>query len=379
MQPQKIKILRIIARMNIGGPAVQISTLMQELPPGEFQQLLLYGHCEANEIDYLESNEIRVPSIRLKNLGRSISFIQDFLALVGIWRSIRRFRPDILHTHTFKAGFLGRLTTLPLRNRPVIMHTFHGHLLRGYFGAIKTRLVIYTERFLASFTDVLIAVGERVKQELLAQRIGSPAKYFVIRPGFDFVLNQSLNRSQLGIPKDEFVCCWVGRLTDIKKPNRILEIAKELDSNGIKNVTFLIVGDGELRRNVEKEAVSNALPVKFLGWRSNSIDYIAISDILISTSENEGTPIALIEAQQLGKPIIATNVGSVSEVMIPNESGYLLDYDAHEFSKRILLLKESQNIYEKFSSKAEEFAKTQFSAATFVSNYKQLYKQSLNL
>jgi glycosyltransferase involved in cell wall biosynthesis len=226
---------------------------------------------------------------------------------------------------------------------------------------------------------VLIAVGERVKQELLAQRIGSPAKYFVIRPGFDFVLNQSLNRSQLGIPKDEFVCCWVGRLTDIKKPNRILEIAKELDSNGIKNVTFLIVGDGELRRNVEKEAVSNALPVKFLGWRSNSIDYIAISDILISTSENEGTPIALIEAQQLGKPVIATNVGSVSEVMIPNESGFILDYNAHEFIKRIILLKESQNIYKQFSSKAKEFANTQFSSATFVSNYKKLYKESLDL
>jgi glycosyltransferase involved in cell wall biosynthesis len=222
-------------------------------------------------------------------------------------------------------------------------------------------------------------VGERVKQDLLAQRIGFPAKYRVIRPGFDFILNQTFNRMHLGIGQDEFVCCWVGRLTDIKKPNRILEIAKKLQSNGARNVTFLIVGDGELRKSVEKEAVSNSLPVKFVGWQSNSIDYIAISDILISTSENEGTPIALIEAQQLGKPVIATNVGSVSEVMIPNESGFLLDYDAHEFNKRILLLKDSQDIYEKFSSNAKEFAKTQFSAATFVSNYKKLYKESLNL
>jgi glycosyltransferase involved in cell wall biosynthesis len=379
MQERAIKILRIIARMNIGGPAVQISTLMRELPPDEFQQLLVYGHCEVNEIDYLESNEISVPSIRLRHLGRSISVIQDFLAFLAIWRLIRKFQPDILHTHTFKAGLLGRIATFPLRNRPVVMHTFHGHLLQGYFGVLKTRLVIYTERFLSLLTDVLIAVGERVKQELLAQRIGSPPKYIVIRPGFDFILNQSLNRSQLGIPEDEFVSCWVGRLTDINKPNRILEIAKDLDSNGIKNVTFLIVGDGELRKSVEKEAVRNSLPIKFVGWQSNSVDYIAISDILISTSENEGTPIALIEAQQLGKPVIATDVGSVSEVMIANESGFLLDYDAKEFSKRILLLKESQNTYEKFSIKAKVFAKTQFSAETFVSHYKKLYKDSLNL
>ena len=365
--------------MNIGGPAVQISTLMRELPPDEFQQLLVYGQCEVNEIDYLESNEISVPSIRLRNLGRSINVIQDFLAFLAIWRLIRRFRPDILHTHTFKAGLLGRLATLPLSNRPVIMHTFHGHLLQGYFGVLKTRLVIYTERFLANLTDVLIAVGEKVKQDLLAQRIGSSPKYRVIRPGFDFILNQSFSRINLGISQDEFVCCWVGRLTDIKKPHRILDIAKELDSSGIKNVTFLIVGDGELRKDVEMEAVGNSLPVKFVGWQSNSIDYIAISDILISTSENEGTPIALIEAQQLGKPVIATNVGSVSEVMIPNESGYLLEYDTKEFCQRILILKENHNIYEQFGSRAQAFAQSQFSAKTFISNYINLYRKSLNL
>lgn len=377
MPPSRIKILRVIARMNIGGPAVQITTLMQNLPVEEFNQLLVYGKCNPNELDYLESKEIELQSIKLRNLGRSISVIQDLLSLVAIWRAIKRFKPDILHTHTFKAGLLGRLAALALYKRPVVIHTYHGHLLHGYFGTIKTRLLVHLERFLASVSDVLIAVGENVKQDLLANRIGTPHKYRVIRPGFSLKKTRKIDRFELGIEESDFVCAWVGRLTDIKKPQRILELAKELKAREIKQIKFLVIGDGELREELERDALSKSLPIVFLGWRVDSVDYVDMCDILILTSENEGTPISIIEAQMLGKPVISTDVGSVNEVMIPEETGYLMDYDARAFCEKILYLKDNPLSYVKFQSTAKEFAHTEFSTERFISNYKSLYKESV--
>lgn len=377
MPNSKIKILRVITRMNIGGPAVQIKTLMQELPEGDFQQLLVHGKCDLNEIDYLESNEIRLTSNKIGSLGRSISLIQDLSALVALWRLIRRFKPDIVHTHTFKAGLLGRLATLPLSRRPIVIHTYHGHLLHGYFGNLKTRLVIYVERFLAFVSDELIAVGEKVKLDLLENGIGDPAKYRVIRPGFNLRKTEEVNRLELGINDSDFVCSWVGRLTDIKMPHRILKLAEELKNREITQIKFVIIGDGELRRDLEREAFSNSLPLVFLGWRVNALDYISMSDILILTSKNEGTPISIIEAQLLGKPVIATDVGSVNEVMIPGETGYSMDFDIHAFCEKILYLKENSIQYAKFQSKAKEFASEEFSTVKFISNHTKLYKDSL--
>lgn len=379
MKVARVKILRIIARMNIGGPAVQITTLMQELPDGEFQQLLIYGKCNSNEIDYLECHQIRVPSIQVNSLGRSISIIHDVKAILAIWRTIIRFKPDIVHTHTFKAGLLGRLATVPLLKRPTVMHTYHGHLLYGYFGKFKTRVIVLLEKYLASISDVLVAVGENVQRDLLASGIGTPSKYRVIRPGFTLRKTQELNRFELGIEQSDFVCCWVGRLTGIKRPDRILDLAQEFKDRKIDKLKFIVIGDGEQREDLERQAISRSLPIIFLGWRTNSIDYIALSNLLVLTSENEGTPIAVIEAQLLGKPVIATNVGSVSEVMIPGKTGFLLDYDNKIFCSKIIQLRDNPAQYDMFSSRAKEFAALEFSNEKFISNYKSLYKESLNL
>lgn len=352
---------------------MQICTLMQELPKDKFEQLLVYGKCKSNEIDYLESNQVTVPSLRLENLGRSISPFQDFVALVAIWRLIRRLKPDIVHTHTFKAGLLGRLATIPLVNRPIVIHTFHGHLLHGYFGFLKTRLVVFAERYLASISDALVAVGEKIKLDLLDRKIGKSTKYRVIRPGFNLREVHKVDRLQLGIDDSDFVCCWVGRLTKIKSPHRILEIAEELKSLGTQDVKFLVVGDGELREDLEREVNSRSLPIKFVGWRANSTDYIAMSELLLLTSENEGTPIAVIEAQQLGKPVLATNVGSVGEVMIPGKTGYLLDYDVEAFCQQILHFKKDLKEYGEFQLRSKEFADSEFSTKRFILDYEKLY------
>lgn len=356
---------------------MQITTLMQNLPEHEFHQLLLYGECESNEIDFLEKHQIGIPSIKVKKLGRSISVIQDLSALYTIWKAIRKFKPDIVHTHTFKAGFLGRLATLPLFKRPIVIHTYHGHLLHGYFGTLKTKVIVHLESYLASISTVLIAVGEKVKLDLLANGIGTSAKFRVIRPGFNLTKTLKIDRIELGIEESDFVCAWVGRLTDIKKPHRILELAQELRNRETKQVKFLIIGDGELKNDLERDAISRSLPIIFLGWRINAIDYVEMSDILISTSENEGTPISIIEAQMLGKPVIATDVGSVNEVMIPGETGFLMKFDTRAFCEKILYLMENPLQYAKFQSSAKKFAKAEFSTEHFISIHRELYRESI--
>lgn len=378
MTKSRIKILRVIARMNIGGPALQITTLMQGLSEEDFHQLLAYGDCESNEVDFLEFNQISLSCIKLKNLGRSISLIQDLSALIALWKLIREFKPDIVHTHTFKAGLLGRMATIPLRKRPLVIHTYHGHLIYGYFGAIKSKIIVLVEKYLASISDMLIAVGEKVRLDLLANGIGNPLKFRVIHPGFALRKIEKIERFELGIDESDFVCCWVGRLTAIKRPYRILELAIELQNRNIGDIKFLIIGDGELKKEIEREAISKSLPIIFLGWRIDSVNYIDISNILILTSENEGTPISIIEAQKLGKAVISTEVGSVDEVMIPDESGYLLDYDINIFCDKILYLKNNPLILAKYQSTARVFANTKFSKEKFIHKYTKLYKELIS-
>ena len=182
--PSKIKVLRIIARMNIGGPAIQVTTLMNYIPQSEVCQSLITGECEAGEKDYLEFNRIGLDRMRIPSLGRSINLISDVKALLEIRKVIKQLTPDIVHTHTFKAGLLGRLAALSVRNHPHLVHTFHGHILNGYLGCAKLAILKTIERFLAVKTDVLVAVGERVRDELKEVGVGKNNKFVVVPPGF---------------------------------------------------------------------------------------------------------------------------------------------------------------------------------------------------
>lgn len=363
--------------MNVGGPAIQVYTISKGLPEEDFEQILLTGKCEPGELDYLELNDIKLPKLEVPGLGRSINFISDLKALLFIRKQILVFKPDIIHTHTFKAGVLGRITALSIRRKTVKIHTFHGHLLEGYLKSLKLWILLQIERFLAARTDVLISVGNRVMEDLLEQRIGMRNKYRVIPPGFQIdhdLENKARPRSKIE-RRTEFKCAWIGRLVDIKRPERVLEIARLLKERNSK-AGILVVGDGPLRESIENQSKEELLPVTFMGWQSNIHQILTHVDALILTSANEGTPISIIEAQRLGRPVVATNVGSVSEVMIPDESGFILDYDANNFSKKIEMLVEEEDLYLRFAAKAREFASERFSAERLVNDHVELYKNS---
>jgi glycosyltransferase involved in cell wall biosynthesis len=376
---RKIRVLRIIARMNIGGPAIQVTNLMQSIPDSRFQQLLVSGLCETNEQDYLDAFNIEINVKKIKHLGRAINPLLDLIAFFKLRRIIKHFAPDIIHTHTFKAGLIGRLAACIQSRRIFLVHTFHGHLLHGYYGKFGTRIIIALERILAYKTTRLVSVGTTVKSDLLERGIGDPEQFKVINPGFKIKQPESISRSWLGYDENDFICGWFGRITKIKRVDRVLEIAALANFSNRKNVKFLVVGDGEDREELEAKALELKLPIIFLGWQSDVPALMTMCNIVFCTSENEGTPISLIEAQMLGRPVISTKVGSVEEVMISGKTGFALDYEPQKYWEKILYLIDNPTDYEIFSKESAIFAINHFSLANFIEKHVSLYDEILRI
>jgi glycosyltransferase involved in cell wall biosynthesis len=362
--------------MNIGGPAIQITGLMKNISNSEFEQLLVTGVCGEEEIDYLIEKEIKLTNlVILHGFGRRVNFLADIKTLFEIRNVIKEFKPDIIHSHTAKAGFLGRLASISSFEKHKLVHTFHGHLLHGYFGKFKTHLVVLVERILAFKTDALIAVGEQVKSELLAARIGNSAKFRVIGPGLeiDELPEKEISLKEFGLPVETFIISWIGRVVPIKAPDRILEIALECRARGL-DFHFVVVGDGPLLSDLKKKSNSLDLPVTFLGWQGDIEKVLSFSDLVMLTSENEGTPVALIQAQLAGLPVITTDVGSSSEVIVDEKSGFCMEYSASEFADRIEVLAKNPEIRTSFSVIAKRNAKEKFSISRLVRDHEELYR-----
>ena len=369
-----IRVLRLIARMNVGGPAIQITGLMRNLPTEEFEQRLITGFCDKNEVDYLEVNEIELPCMKIEGFGRSINLVSDLKVLFAIRKQIRVFNPHIIHTHTAKAGFLGRIAAILSFKRQFRVHTFHGHLLHGYFGKFQTSLVILAERLLARFTDYLVAVGRQVRDDLLAAKVGKFNQYRVIGPGLEIgdLPERISSLHSFGLPEDKFVVTWIGRVVPVKAPQRILEVAKECLLLELR-VQFAIVGEGPLLNELKLLAEAEALPITFLGWQSEIEKILSFSDLVLLTSENEGTPVALIQAQMAGVPVLTTDVRSASEVMIHEQTGFCLKYSAQEFANKIELLAKNAGIKNSFGASGKSFARDNFSLSRLVSDHAELY------
>ena len=319
-----VKIMRIIARMNVGGPAVIVAELMRGLDKGQFEQVLITGYCDETEADYLDEVATDISATRIAGLGRSVSPLADLKAFFGLIKTIKTFKPDVIHTHTAKAGVLGRLASIIAGRGATRIHTFHGHLLHGYFSGWKTSLVIAIEKFLAKRTHFLVAIGNEVKKDLLSAGIGSPAQYKVFFPGLPapHTAGKAELRQKLGLDAAKIYCTFVGRLTQIKRPDRLLDIASAMQARGVA-LEFLVAGEGELFAQSQTRAKSENLPVTFLGWRKDIDEIFAASDIAILTSDNEGIPLTLIQAAQAGLPIIAPKVGSISDIVENDVTGFL--------------------------------------------------------
>jgi len=373
-----ITVMRIIARMNVGGPAVQVSGLMRGFDAQVFDQELVTGYCAADEADYLEKVATDVKAVRIDGLGRSIKPRADLTALFAIVKEIRRFKPDVIHTHTAKAGVVGRIASILSGHRSVRVHTFHGHLLNGYFGAGKTRLVILVERFLASFTDQLLAVGEKVKDDLLAAGIGNQSKFGVMPPGLQLaeVPSRASARKELGLNDDAIYCAFIGRITQIKRPDRFLDVVAEIKFRGI-DLHFVVAGAGELLQYCQDRAESENLPVTFLGWREDIEVVLAAADFVLLTSDNEGTPLSLIQAGMVGIPVVATNVGSTNEIVVNGETGLLTDLSVKELSEAVAKLATDSALRAKMGAAGKEYTVARYGVDRLVKDHQDLYLKLL--
>lgn len=374
--PRPIKVMQVIARMNVGGPAVLVADLIRNFDSQIVDSILVTGYCDNNEFDYLDEVATDLKAIRLPGLGRSISPLKDLNAFFLLLREIRKFKPDVIHTHTAKAGVLGRVAGLVAAPRAKRVHTFHGHLLHGYFGSGKTQIVIFIEKLLALSTARLVAIGNSVKRDLLEVGVGNASKFEVIFPGLQsFQVRPKMKARQLlGLEPDTKYFVFVGRLTQIKRPDRLLDIARFLKLN-YPDTHILIAGAGELLATIKGKSDSEGLPMTFLGWR-NDIDLIlSAADIAILCSDNEGIPLTLIQAAQAGLPIISTDVGSVSDIVSHGVNGLLTETTSDGLISAAKSILDNISMRDDFGKAGQKRAHQYFTSEAMVKHHETLYSQ----
>jgi glycosyltransferase involved in cell wall biosynthesis len=387
-----MKIVRIIARLNVGGPAIHVALTTHELERRGHDCTLVVGPVPENEgsMEYYAA-EWGVPFVRVPQLVRPLSPWKDLVALWKIYRILRREKPDVVHTHTAKAGTVGRTAAL-LAGVPVVVHTFHGNIFDGYFSPAKTRLFLAIERFLARFTDRIIAVSKSQRDELITKyRIAPPEKFQIVRLGIDLGALSAVNREDSrfqSLDQDRaLVIGWVGRFVEVKDPLFFVEVAHALKSSGAL-AKFMMVGDGPLRPAVEKRIVELGLSQDFTlaGWQRNMAQVYAQIDLMTLTSHNEGTPVAMIESMATGRPFVALNVGGMPDLMAgaPQEhDGFdvfengIMAYprDADTFASAVKLLLYDAPLRARMGHSGKEFALDRFSKERLVDDLESLYQK----
>jgi len=376
---ERIKVMQIIARMNVGGPAVIVAELMRGLDSSKFEQILITGYCDETEADYLDEVATDIKATRIAGLGRSVSPTADLKAFFGLVRTIKKLKPDVIHTHTAKAGVLGRIASIIAGRGAVRIHTFHGHLLHGYFAGWKTKLVVLIEKFLAKRTHFLVAVGSEVKQDLLNAGIGREDQYSVFFPGLPqpHTASKAEIRKNLELDPAAIYCTFVGRLTQIKRPDRLLDIAAAMVKREVE-IHFLVAGEGELFESSKARALAEELPVTFLGWRKDIDDLFAASDIAILTSDNEGIPLTLIQAAQAGLPIIAPAVGSISDIVENDKTGFLTSPQPGAMASALSALSTDPELRNRLGNAGKARAHEFFSLERMLRDHTEIYNRSHN-
>lgn len=334
----RLKVLRIVGRLNVGGPAREVTILSTHLASAGYDTLLVHGSLAKGEasLECPQGPHLRIE--QLAELGREVRPFHDLAALVRLTRLIYRERPDIVDTHASKAGTLGRLAAFaynvarPRQRRCLVVHTFHGHVFRSYLGPLGSWAVRVAERWLARLTDVVVTISPRQRDDIVTEyRIAPADRVAVMRLGLDLdpllaLDGQAANlRGELHYRDCDFVLGFVGRLVPIKDPAMLVH-AFAIVVQDLPNARLMIVGDGELRPGLEALVASLGLSgvVSFLGWRSDLCQIYSTLDVLVLSSLSEGTPVALIEAMAAGKAAVATAVGGVPDVTSDGVTGLLV-------------------------------------------------------
>jgi len=371
----RVRVVRVITRMNVGGPAIQVSTLARGLDPGRFEQRLLTGAVCAGEEDYRELRAHDVQADFVPGLGRSLRPLDDLRALAALRRTIRLFRPHIVHTHTAKAGTLGRIAAR-MAGVPALVHTFHGHMLHDYFSPAATRTVVLTERALARTTTRLVAVGALVRDELLAAGVGRADQYRIVPPGVDLSLipGAQVARKELDLPYDARVIAFIGRLTAVKRPDRLIDVVSEVIHSRPETV-LLIAGEGDLLGEVHRRSAPLGDRVRFLGWRADVETVLAASDVVLLTSDSEGMPVSLIEAAAAGRPAVTTDVGSAAEVVDHGVTGFVTTKETTAIADAMRALLDDDSLRERMGVAAAARAHAKFSSQRLVADMEDLYEE----
>ena len=360
-----MKIVHVIARMNVGGTATYLTNLIQGQIDYGHEVLLLTGSVPSYETEdeALQS----IPYKRIEGLSRDISPLEDILARRMIFKSIKAIKPDLIHTHTFKAGLLVRT----LRTGLPLVHSFHGHhLYDPEFGYFKTKVLNFIERLLADRTDALISIGTRVARELMDARIGEADKFTCIAPGLpDFPTHHRDSvRSSLRLRNHDIALMWLGRFTQVKRPDLVLQAALMRP-----NIEFCMAGTGELSEEIANSAPKN---LHLLGYR-NREDLWSAADIGLCTSDSEGMPLALIEAQIAGVPVVSRDVGSVSEIIENGVTGFLTGDSIEEICLGIDKVIELLQSTETTRSVCKKRALELFSVESMVKKHNNVYERVL--
>jgi glycosyltransferase involved in cell wall biosynthesis len=373
----------------MGGPALHVSYLSAGLRERGYETILVAGNVGQGEqsMAYV-ADDLGVPVVTIPHLHREISPVRDLLATIRLARIIRAERPAILHTHTAKAGAVGRVAALLAGRRrpPIIVHTFHGHVLRGYFGRFWTGVFRLLERVLARITDVLVAVSPEVRDELVAFGVAPATKFRVIRLGIE--LDERLSpdgaaraetRRVMGVADERFVVGWIGRMTAVKRTDVVLESFRRLRDEGVDAV-LCMVGDGPDRHSVENLAGGLGImrDSLFPGYQEDVGPFFAAFDVFVLPSGNEGTPVTAIEALASGCPVVATRVGGVPDVVTDGEDGFLVDPgDVEGLAASLARLANDPALRARMGGAGRERMRSRYAVDRLIDDIDRLYRELL--
>jgi glycosyltransferase involved in cell wall biosynthesis len=374
----------------MGGPALHVAYLTAGLRERGYDTTLVAGSLARGEDSMAFVADARdVEIVRIDELGREISPLRDFVATLRLARLIRRERPDILHTHTAKAGTVGRVAAILAGKHkpPIVVHTFHGHVLRGYFGPLRSWFFRMLERWLAAHTTALIAVSPQVRDDLVALGVAPAERFAVIRLGIELgeriapeKNGRADSRRYLGIPDDRFAVGWIGRMTAVKRTDDVLVAFKRLREAGV-DATLCMVGDGPDRPHLEQRAHELGVmrDTLFLGYQEDVAPFYAAFDALVLPSSNEGTPVSVIEALAAGRPVVATRVGGVPDVVQEGEDGFLVDPGAtDDLADRLAQLARDEGLREQMGAAGRKRVLPRYAVDRLVDDVDRLYRSLLD-
>lgn len=379
----------MIARLNMGGPALHVAYLSAGLEERGYETTLVAGSLALGEESMSGVAErLGVRIVTVPELHREISPLRDLRSVYHLAELIRELRPQILHTHTAKAGAIGRLAALVAGDAapPIVVHTFHGHVLRGYFGPLRSGFFRLLERWLTRRTTALVAVSPEVRDDLVALGIAPVDKFTVVRLGIELDSrvgppdgDGTETRRLLGIPPDRFVVGWVGRMTGVKRTDDVLLAVRRLRDRGV-DAALCMVGDGPDRDAVERRAHELGIVRDsfFLGYQDDVAPFYAAFDALILPSANEGTPVSAIEALAGGRPVVATRVGGVPDVVRDGVDGFLVDPgDVEAMAERLAALAADRDLRARMGRAGRAEVHERYSVDRLLDDMDQLYRRLL--